>query len=90
MILRGEKLGMLEADCFFKQLVRGVEYLHSVGVAHRDLKPENLLWTGAGVLKIGYFGEEEARMSSGHCRTTPYVAPELFLDGKYDPRLVDV
>jgi protein-serine/threonine kinase len=99
LILRGEKLGTLEADCFFKQLVRGVEYLHSVGVAHRDLKPENLLLTGTGVLKIADFGEaecfrfpweEEARMSSGRCGSIPYIAPELFLDGKYDPRLVDM
>ena len=99
LILRREKLGTLEADCFFKQLVRGVEYLHSAGVAHRDLKPENLLLTSTGVLKIADFGEaecfrfpweEEARMSSGRCGTIPYIAPELFLDGEYDPRPVDV
>jgi protein-serine/threonine kinase len=99
IILRSKKLGAPEADCFFKQLVCGVEYLHSVGVAHRDLKPDNLLLTSKGVLKIADFGEaecfrfpweQEARMSSGRCGTTPYLAPELFLDGEYDSRLVDV
>ena len=27
-----------QINCYFKQLVLGVEYLHSMGVAHRDLK----------------------------------------------------
>ena len=99
LILRSEKLGALEADCFFKQLARGVEYLHSVGVAHRDLKPENLLLTSRGALKIADFGEsecfrlpweEKARMSSGRCGTIPYIAPEQFLRGEFDAKPVDV
>jgi protein-serine/threonine kinase len=98
-ILRCDKLDAVEADCFFKQLARGVEYLHSVGVAHRDLKPENLLLTSIGILKIADFGEaecfrlpweEQVRMSSGRCGTISYIAPEIFLDSEYDPRPVDV
>ncbi|KAI8642613.1 kinase-like domain-containing protein [Parasitella parasitica] len=49
-------LGVAEANCFFKQLIRGVTYLHNIGVAHRDLKPENLLLTTTGCLKISDFG----------------------------------
>ncbi|RCH84754.1 hypothetical protein CU097_005418 [Rhizopus azygosporus] len=45
-----------EANCFFKQLMRGVDYLHDIGIAHRDLKPENLLLTVTGCLKISDFG----------------------------------
>ena len=32
-----------EARYFFQQLISGVDYCHSKGVAHRDLKLENAL-----------------------------------------------
>lgn len=88
-----------EADCFFKQLVRGVVYMHSMGVAHCDLKPENLLLTCTGSLKISDFGnaecfqmawENEVHLSSGVCGSRPYIAPEQFKDRDFDPRAVDI
>lgn len=45
--------------CLFKQLIRGVAYLHSHGIAHRDIKLENLLMTDDGHLKITDFGVSE-------------------------------
>lgn len=100
MILASEGgLKQAEADCFFKQLVRGVVYMHSMGVAHCDLKPENLLLTCNGSLKISDFGnaecfqmawETEVHLSSGICGSRPYIAPEQFKDREFDPRAVDV
>ena len=94
-----EGLEQDEADCFFKQLVSGVVYMHSIGVAHCDLKPENLLLTCNGVLKISDFGnaecfrmawETEVHMSTGVCGSRPYIAPEQFRDKEFDPRSADV
>lgn len=42
-----------EVECCFKQLLSGVSYLHSQGVAHRDIKPENLFFDTKGHLKVG-------------------------------------
>ncbi len=41
-----------EVECSFKQILRGIQYLHSMGVAHRDIKPENLLLDGRGHVKV--------------------------------------
>jgi serine/threonine protein kinase len=45
-----------EVECCFKQMLSGVLYLHSQGVAHRDIKPENLFFDTKGHLKVGENG----------------------------------
>lgn len=99
LVLAAGKLEVVEADCYFKQLMRGVEYIHEMGVAHRDLKPENLLLTTHGSLKITDFGngecfrmawEKEPHMVAGLCGSAPYIAPEEYIDNEFDPRAVDV
>ena len=99
LVLSAGKLEVGEADCYFKQLMRGVEYMHEMGVAHRDLKPENLLLTTHGAIKITDFGngecfrmawEKEAHMTAGLCGSAPYIAPEEYTDKEFDPRAVDV
>lgn len=99
LVLAAGKLEVQEADCFFKQMMRGVEYMHEMGVAHRDLKPENLLLTTRGGLKITDFGngecfrmawENDAHMVSGLCGSAPYIAPEEYVDREFDARAVDV
>ncbi|EMD41400.1 hypothetical protein CERSUDRAFT_42349 [Gelatoporia subvermispora B] len=88
-----------EVECCFKQILTGVEYLHSQGVAHRDIKPENLFFDTKGHLKIGDYGastvyrlpwETTVHMSTGLCGSEPYIAPEQFLGKPYDARLVDI
>ncbi|KAJ7909509.1 kinase-like domain-containing protein [Mycena leptocephala] len=88
-----------EVECCFKQILSGVGYLHSQGVAHRDIKPENLFFDTGGHLKIGDYGastvyrlpwEATIHMSTGLCGSEPYIAPEQFLGKPYDARLVDI
>lgn len=56
-IVSKERLNEKEACAFFTQIVDGIEYLHSKGIAHRDLKPENLLLTeDKKTIKIIDFG----------------------------------
>lgn len=99
LVLSSGKLEVQEADCLFKQMMRGVQYLHEMGVAHRDLKPENLLLTTRGALKITDFGngecfrmawETDAHMVSGLCGSAPYISPEEYTDKEFDARAVDV
>lgn len=99
LVLAAGKLEVAEADCYFLQLMRGVEYIHEMGVAHRDLKPENLLLTTHGAIKITDFGngecfrmawETEAHMTAGLCGSAPYIAPEEYIEREFDPRPLDV
>ncbi|CAG7950375.1 unnamed protein product [Penicillium salamii] len=99
LIVAKGQLEKAEADCFFKQLMRGVNYIHEMGIAHRDLKPENLLLTSNGCLKISDFGdadcfrlawETDIHMSRTRRGSRPYVSPEQYLDQEFDPRSVDI
>lgn len=99
LIIASGKLEYAEADCFFKQLIKGVNYMHEMGVSHRDLKPENLLLTSNGILKITDFGNSECfkmawentvQLSEGICGSSPYIAPEEFTNSQFDSRCVDI
>lgn len=96
---KGKGLCSIEADCFFKQVLEGVIFMHSKGIAHCDLKPENVLLTEDGWCKITDFGasqvfrtawEDDIHFSSGVVGSRPYAAPEVYLEEEYDPRLADV
>lgn len=93
--IQSGQYGEAEVNCCFKQIIRGVAYLHSMGLAHRDLKPENICMDADQRLKIIDFGlcylcDERHRAAKGLCGSSPYIAPEEWLSEEYNPQKVDV
>lgn len=77
------------AQVYFVQLISGVSFMHSKGVAHRDLKPENILLSQDGSLKLADFGmatmfeyKGQRKASSTLCGSPPYIAPEILACGR--------
>lgn len=50
------KMSREEVSCCFLQILSGVTYLHSMGLAHRDLKLDNVVVNEFGIMKIIDFG----------------------------------
>ena len=91
-----EHLTEEDAKSVFRQIVSGVNHLHSHGIAHRDLKPQNVMYTTAGEGPIGdgtsikIMDYDLARMNfspewqgSTPCGTVHYMAPEVVRREKY-------
>ena len=55
-IVMSGKMSKEEIACTFFQIVRGVTYLHGMGLAHRDLKLDNVVVNEHGIMKIIDFG----------------------------------
>ena len=97
LVALGGRLEEKYARHYFKQLLDGLNYLHSSGYAHRDLKPENLMLDTGFNLKIADFGfaaPAQGRDGSGMLETqlgtASYMAPEIHLGKPYSGPSVDL
>lgn len=74
-------------------VLRGLNYLHSLGRIHRDVKAGNILLTENGTVKLADFGSASTKCPANSFVGTPYwMAPEVILamdEGQYDGK-VDV
>lgn len=93
------KFEVQEVDCFFKQMMCGVEYMYEMGVVYCDLKLENLFFIINGGFKIMDFGngecfcmvwENDVYMVLGLCGLVFYIVLEEYIDREFDVCVVDV
>jgi serine/threonine protein kinase len=88
-----------EVTCCFLQILNGVTYLHSMGLAHRDLKLDNVVVSKEGIMKIIDFGsahvfrypfENGVVRAKGIVGSDPYLAPEVYDAKDYDAQAADI
>uniref|UniRef100_A0A6B2L3E5 non-specific serine/threonine protein kinase n=1 Tax=Arcella intermedia TaxID=1963864 RepID=A0A6B2L3E5_9EUKA len=91
-IVQKKAIPEMEAVSVIAQVLKAIQYMHSVGIAHRDLKPENLLFKEKDfkVIKIADFGESKkfsGKNLNTYCGTPDYMAPEIIKGDPYGPEV---
>jgi len=92
VITKNIHLGDIITRTYFRQLIAGLEVIHSQGAAHLDLKLENLLLDENFQLKIADFdgsfmpGDQKVQSKGSMF----YRAPEVIEDCCYDPQAADI
>ncbi len=87
-------LSPARALALMEPVVSALAAAHRAGLIHRDVKPENVLIASDGRIKVADFGLAKAiSADTQHTATggvligtVSYLAPELVVDGRADPR----
>lgn len=86
------------ARIWFYQMIKGLDYLHSLNIAHRDLKCENVLLSKNYNVKLADFGFARycsdrvgnRILSETFCGSTSYVSPEIVSGIPYNAKIADI
>mmetsp|Transcript_1477 Transcript_1477/g.2550 ORF Transcript_1477/g.2550 Transcript_1477/m.2550 type:complete len:378 (+) Transcript_1477:21-1154(+) len=90
-----QHMPMLYIKCYIYQLLKALEYIHSLGICHRDIKPQNLLLdTANSVLKLCDFGSAKILVRGepnvAYICSRYYRAPELIFGATAYTTAIDV
>ena len=86
-VKKRRKLSEKISKFLFKQIILGIQHIHSKKIVHRDIKLENILIDLNNKIKICDFGigimlESENELIYDQCGTPMYMAPEIILNSK--------
>jgi serine/threonine protein kinase len=86
LIVKNQLGDVARARCYMRQILVGLQQMHSRQYVHRDIKPENILITENNVVKLCDFGLSRRYPALGDATrdvgTPSYKAPELILQDK--------
>ncbi|CAI2365315.1 unnamed protein product [Moneuplotes crassus] len=86
-----EPFNEMVARYFFRQLIEGLEYMHSKGYSHRDMKAENILFDKDFNLKIADFGtSSKIQVNKTMVGTQNFMAPEVLANKEYHGHAIDI
>ena len=95
-IMNKTKLNENKIRIYFRQMVMGLEYWHSIAnICHRDIKPENMLIGEKGELKISDFGVSSIIENGNDWLTNTagsnyYFSPELSRGSGFNGKAWDI
>ena len=93
-IRKRAKISEPTAKIIFKQIIKGLQYIHKKKIVHRDIKLDNVLIDLTNTVKICDFGVcrilQPGDIMYEHCGTPAYIAPEIFKDEGYEGFSCDI
>ncbi|KAG6622037.1 CMGC/CDK/CRK7 protein kinase [Phytophthora cinnamomi] len=93
------KFTRTQIQCYMRQLLTGIAFMHRNKIIHRDIKASNLLLNNQGMLKVGDFGlsrfwnevNAKAGRYTNKVVTLWYRPPELLMGStSFPPHAVDL
>ncbi|KAH0795187.1 CAMK family protein kinase [Histomonas meleagridis] len=82
-----------QAMLIFREIIYGIEFLHTHGICHRDIKLENIFLDQFYHVKIGDFGFARwlpSNIAETYCGSPHYAAPEVIRFVPYDGKCADI